>query len=180
MIHHKKTVPIIAAQRNRKVQRIYNRSTQFFLEIYMQYQHEIHKQILSHLLPKSMCILHPKKRKKNPNHLCDCVLQSHKKMTLNWCLMSVFGWLKASRLACFFSHEITVHVLPEQYFSLTTISRNSIFQSCRTGPISIFYYFYFSLFFLSVGWLMWVSNVASLPQLLWDFLVIVVLVPYKA
>ena len=49
--------------------------------------------------------------------------------------MGVFGWLKASRLACFFSHRITVHVLPEQYFSLTTISRNSIFQSCRTGPI---------------------------------------------
>jgi hypothetical protein len=98
----------------------------------MQYQHEIHKQILSHLLPKSMCILHPKKRKKNPNHLCDCVLQSHNKMTLNWC------------------------------------------------PISIFYYFYSSLFFLCVGWLMLDSNVASLPQLPWDFLVIVVLVPYKA
>ena len=48
--------------------------------------------------------------------------------------MGVFGWLKASRLACSATHEITVHVLPEQYFSLTTISRNSIFQFCRTGP----------------------------------------------
>ena len=50
-------------------------------------------------------------------------------------ILGVFGWLKASRLACFFSHRITVHVLSEQYFSLTTISRNNIFQSCRTGPI---------------------------------------------
>ena len=49
-------------------------------------------------------------------------------------IWSVFGWLKASRLACFSSHRITVHVLSEQYFFLTTISRNSIFQSCRTGP----------------------------------------------
>jgi len=40
------------------------------------------------------------------------------------------------RLACSASHEITVHVLPEQYFSLTIISRNSIFQSCQTGPLS--------------------------------------------
>ena len=49
--------------------------------------------------------------------------------------IGVFGWLKASRLACSATHEITVHVLSEEYFSLTTISRNSIFQSCRTGPI---------------------------------------------
>jgi len=46
----------------------------------------------------------------------------------------LFGWLIACWLAGLFSHEITVHVLPEQYFSLTTISRNSIFQSCQTGP----------------------------------------------
>jgi len=46
----------------------------------------------------------------------------------------VFGWLIAGWLAGLFTHEITVHVLPEQYFPLTTISRNSIFQSCRTGP----------------------------------------------
>ena len=39
----------------------------------------------------------------------------------------MFGWLKASRLACSATHEITIHVLSEQYFSLTTISRNSIF-----------------------------------------------------
>ena len=38
------------------------------------------------------------------------------------------------RLAGSLTHEITVHVMPEQYFPLTTISRNSIFQSCRTGP----------------------------------------------
>ena len=45
------------------------------------------------------------------------------------CSVGLFGWL-----ACLPPHEITVYVLPEQYFSLTTISRNSIFQSCRTGP----------------------------------------------
>ena len=42
---------------------------------------------------------------------------------------AVFGWLAGQP-----PYEITVHVLPEQYFSLTTISRNSIFQSWRTGP----------------------------------------------
>jgi len=41
----------------------------------------------------------------------------------------LFGWLIAGWLAGSFTHEITVHVLPEQYFSLTIISRNSIFQS---------------------------------------------------
>ena len=50
-------------------------------------------------------------------------------------ILGVFGWLKASRQACFSSHRITVHVLLEQYFSLITISWNSIFQSCRTGPL---------------------------------------------
>jgi len=46
----------------------------------------------------------------------------------------LFGWLIACWLAGLLSHEITIHVLPEQYFSLTTISRNNIFQSCRKGP----------------------------------------------
>ena len=48
--------------------------------------------------------------------------------------LGVFGWLKASRLACSATHEITVHVLPEQYFSLTTISRNSIFAYFSVLP----------------------------------------------
>ena len=118
------------------------------IEKYREYMAEVHNSFWKYICSTNMkytnkssltyyqkvCVFYIQKREKNPNHLCDCVLQSHKKMTLNWCLMSVFGWLKASRLACFFSHEITVHVLPEQYFSLTTISRNSIFQSCRTGP----------------------------------------------
>ena len=51
--------------------------------------------------------------------------------------MGAFGLLVAGWLAGQPTHEITVHVLPEQYFSLTTISRNSIFQSCWTSPSSL-------------------------------------------
>ena len=46
----------------------------------------------------------------------------------------MFGWLASWLPAGQPPHKITIHVLSEQYFSLTTISRNSIFQSCRTGP----------------------------------------------
>jgi len=47
--------------------------------------------------------------------------------------MGVFGWLAGQP-----THGITVYVMSEQYFSLTTISRISIFQSCRTGPMILF------------------------------------------
>ena len=49
-------------------------------------------------------------------------------------LERLFGWLIAGWLAGSVTHEITVHVLSEQYFSLTTINQNNIFQSCRTNP----------------------------------------------
>ena len=45
-----------------------------------------------------------------------------------------FGWLAGLSPAGRLTHINTIHVQTEQYFSLTTISRNSIFQSCRTGP----------------------------------------------
>jgi len=48
---------------------------------------------------------------------------------------SAFGWLAGlSRPASQLTHRNTIYVQTEQYFSLTTISRNNIFQSCRTGP----------------------------------------------
>jgi len=53
-----------------------------------------------------------------------------------WIPKAVFGWLVVGWLAGQPPHEITIHILPEQYFSLTTIRQNSIFQSCPTGPKS--------------------------------------------
>jgi len=51
--------------------------------------------------------------------------------------MSAFSWLAGLSPADQLIHRNIIHVQIEQYFSPTTISRNSIFQSCRIGPRSL-------------------------------------------